>query len=65
MAHGKTLWMLGFSESIAEREPDMYVSIKRDAKGRVTNRYLSYENPDKDRSLVGKKRIRARKAARR
>jgi hypothetical protein len=65
MAHGKTLWLIGFSKAISEREPEMRVSIVRNEKGRVIARPMSYENPDKSRHLAGKKRIKARKAARR
>lgn len=60
-AHGKTLEM----REIREPEPDVFVSIVRDEKGRPVAPGQAYTNPDKDRSLAGKKRAKARKAARR
>jgi hypothetical protein len=61
MASGITLLL----RAIVRPEPDIHVSIIRDAKGRTLKRPLSFVNPDKDRSLAGKKRVKARKAARR
>lgn len=61
MAHGITLLM----RYTKRPEPGVYVSVEYDAKGRRISMPTTFINPKKDRSLAGKKRIKARKAARR
>lgn len=61
MASGITLLM----RSLRGPAPEVFVSIERDGKGRQLAPGVTHTNPDKDRSLAGKERVKARKAARR